>query len=67
MVPPTHVCLDAKCRKPLESDPDEMCDRELKEALSYPVTVFTQAFGPMPGFCTSMYCRSACHCQMYQL
>jgi hypothetical protein len=58
MLPPTSVCIDPAClhqRRWVEHIPRP---RELTEALTYPVTIFTNEFGAVPGHSTSLYCRS---------
>ncbi|KAJ7768876.1 hypothetical protein B0H16DRAFT_1307716 [Mycena metata] len=64
LLPPTRVCLDPGCRKPLLSDPATLRDRELGEPRDYPVTVFTLDLGAVPGYSTSSYCRN-CHTRYY--
>ncbi|KAF8077601.1 hypothetical protein FPV67DRAFT_1614590 [Lyophyllum atratum] len=56
--PPTRVCLDPACLQSLRGSKDTLRERELVESLTYPVTVFTQDFGAIPGLTTSMYCRN---------
>ncbi|KAJ7224211.1 hypothetical protein GGX14DRAFT_144927 [Mycena pura] len=55
--PPTRVCLDPYCRKPLRSDPSILRDKELDGALHHRITVFTLELGAVPGYSTSCYCR----------
>jgi len=57
--PPTHVCLDSAClQKSCTSyNAQLLWEQELVESLTFPVTIFMQDFGPIPGFATSMYCR----------
>ncbi|KAJ7728532.1 hypothetical protein B0H16DRAFT_1330856, partial [Mycena metata] len=45
LLPPTRICLDPGCRKPLLSDPATLRDRELGEPKDYPVRVFTLKIG----------------------
>jgi hypothetical protein len=58
MAPPTRVCLDSECRQSLHSDPSLLRDRELGEAKDHRITIFTLELGAMPGYSTSLYCRS---------
>jgi hypothetical protein len=58
MFPPTRVCLDPECRQSLHSDSSLSRDRELGEAKDHRITVFTLELGAMPGYSTSLYCRS---------
>lgn len=57
--PPTHVCLDSACLQKSRTgyNAQLLLERELVESLTFPVTIFTQDFGPIPGLATSMYCR----------
>lgn len=56
--PPTRVCLDPLCAQQLLSDTNILCDCELVEPLTFPITLFTKEFGAVPGYATSRYCRS---------
>ncbi|KAJ7126667.1 hypothetical protein C8R46DRAFT_1247865 [Mycena filopes] len=62
--PPTRVCLDPNCSRPLRSDSSILRDRELVEPADYPITVFTLDLGAVPGYSTSCYCRN-CHTRYY--
>ncbi|KAJ7037282.1 hypothetical protein C8F04DRAFT_1257200 [Mycena alexandri] len=64
LCPPTRICLDPECRRPLHSDPSVFRDRELVEPTDYPVTLFTLDLGAVPGYSTSCYCRN-CHTRYY--
>ena len=55
---PTQTCLDLRCQKTLHSDPTLFHDCFLGEELSYPIMVFTQEFGAVPGFLSSKCCHS---------
>jgi CxC5 like cysteine cluster associated with KDZ transposases len=57
ITPPTRVCIDPTCRQQLLANRDEHRARELGEPKSHPISVFTRAFGAVPGFTTSLYCR----------
>ncbi|PPQ78706.1 hypothetical protein CVT24_002284 [Panaeolus cyanescens] len=50
LLPPTRTCLDPLCTKLKQR-------RELVEAKSYPITVFSLDLGPVPGMVVSLYCR----------
>jgi len=58
ILPPTRVCLDPKCRQQLLANEHEHRDRELVEPLSHAISIFTRGLGAVPGFSTSLYCRS---------
>ncbi|KAJ7211649.1 hypothetical protein GGX14DRAFT_564870 [Mycena pura] len=62
--PPTRVCLDPDCAKPLYLDPSVLRDRELGEARSHKAVVFSLELGAMPAISTSCYCRN-CHTRYY--
>ncbi|KAJ7323513.1 hypothetical protein DFH08DRAFT_787851 [Mycena albidolilacea] len=62
--PPTRVCLDPKCCRPLHSDASVLRDRELGEPKDHRITVFTLELGAMPGYSTSLYCRN-CNTRYY--
>ncbi|PPR06411.1 hypothetical protein CVT26_004858 [Gymnopilus dilepis] len=57
-LPPVRTCLEPSCnaKKGTVNEGDPYA-RELAEALTVPVTVFTREFGPIPGLSTSFYCR----------
>ena len=57
ITPPTRVCIDPTCRQQLLANTDEHRARELGEPKSHPISVFTRAFGAVPGFTISLYCR----------
>ncbi|KAG6848137.1 hypothetical protein H0H93_003062 [Arthromyces matolae] len=54
--PPRHHCIDPGCCESLEAD-GQSRQRDLKEPVSHPITVFTKEFGAVPGYTTSLYCR----------
>jgi len=56
--PLTRVCIDPLCTKELTSNMHILCDRELGDPQTYPITVFTKELGALPGFSTSRYCNS---------
>ncbi|KAF8060174.1 hypothetical protein FPV67DRAFT_1609768 [Lyophyllum atratum] len=62
--PPTRICLDPRCIQKIRGDSGQTRPRDLVEALTISVTVFTQDFGPIPGQSTSMYCRQ-CNTRYY--
>ncbi|KAK7038548.1 hypothetical protein R3P38DRAFT_2615722 [Favolaschia claudopus] len=63
--PPTRVCLDPDCCRVRHTrDQTDLIDRELVEATSHPISVFTLDLGAVPGFSTSTYCRN-CHTRYY--
>ncbi|KAJ6511673.1 hypothetical protein DFH09DRAFT_1100422 [Mycena vulgaris] len=55
--PPTRVCIDPTCAKSSLADPI-LRNRELVEASTFGITVFTKEFGSVPGFSGSEYCRN---------
>ncbi|EPQ54160.1 hypothetical protein GLOTRDRAFT_44279 [Gloeophyllum trabeum ATCC 11539] len=57
--PPARVCTDSHCDRELRSMPGIFRPRELTEPLSYKAVYFSKDLGPMPVWCTSLYCR---HC-----
>jgi CxC5 like cysteine cluster associated with KDZ transposases len=57
ITPPTRVCIDPTCRQQLLANRNEHRTRKLGEPKSHPISVFTRAFGAVPGFTTSLYCR----------
>ncbi|KAJ7255485.1 hypothetical protein B0H12DRAFT_534610 [Mycena haematopus] len=64
LCPPTRICLNPGCARPLFSDPTVLRDRELGEARTHPITVFSLDLGAVPGYSTSCYCRN-CHTRYY--
>ncbi|KAJ7080155.1 hypothetical protein B0H15DRAFT_787367 [Mycena belliarum] len=64
LYPPTRVCLDPNCARPLHSTDGTVRDRELGESKSHPITVFSLELGAVPGYSTSRYCRN-CHTRYY--
>ncbi|KAF6742244.1 hypothetical protein DFP72DRAFT_1179427 [Ephemerocybe angulata] len=56
-VPPTRTCLDPACRDYLRTNHSVGRERQLVDGITYPVVVFTQEFGAVPGHCTSLYCN----------
>ncbi|KAF8953928.1 hypothetical protein BDZ97DRAFT_1929187 [Flammula alnicola] len=59
-MPPVRTCIDPRCSQKVPGAPSVKLDRQLVEALTFPVTVFTKDFGAIPGLSTSTYCRE-CH------
>jgi hypothetical protein len=57
ITPPTRVCIDPLCRQQLLANRNKHRARELGEPKSHPISVFTRAFGAVPGFTMSLYCR----------
>jgi len=57
ITPPTRVCIDPTCQQQLLANRNERRARELGEPKGHPVSVFTRAFGAIPGFTTSLYCH----------
>lgn len=60
-LPPVRICLDPGCNsksRVVSQEDGTPYSRELAEAVTVPVTVFTRDFGPIPGLSTSFYCRS---------
>ena len=57
ITPPICVCIDPTCQEQLLANRNERRARELGEPKGHPVSVFTRAFGAIPGFTTSLYCR----------
>lgn len=55
--PFTTICLDPRCQRSLYTDTTNMQDRKLVEELRLPITVFSRAYGAVPGYATSRYCR----------
>ncbi|KAG6834471.1 hypothetical protein H0H93_009450 [Arthromyces matolae] len=54
--PPTVLCYECSKWRSIGGS----SERELKESMTFPITVFTQDFGPVPGLQTSM--SSAMNC-----
>jgi hypothetical protein len=59
LYPPNRACLDPHCSQ-YDRAAQVRHDRPLVEPLTYPVVVYTRDLGPLPGWSTSLYCRSMC-------
>ncbi|KAF7307585.1 hypothetical protein MIND_00553400 [Mycena indigotica] len=55
--PPMRTCPDRACGPTMRSNTHEVLERDLVEPSRLQVTLFTQEFGPVPGFANSTYCR----------
>ncbi|KAK6993014.1 hypothetical protein R3P38DRAFT_2801462 [Favolaschia claudopus] len=63
--PPTRVCLDPDCCRVRQTrDSIDLVERELVEAKTHRISVFTLDLGAVPGFSTSSYCRN-CNTRYY--
>ena len=57
IVPPTRTCIDLTCHQQLLANRNEHRAHKLGEPKTHPISMFTQAFGAVPGFTTSLYCH----------
>ena len=58
LFPPTRVCEEGSCTQGYKTSADYRQPQELSDERVYPVTVFTQAHGPLPGYAASLACPS---------
>lgn len=58
LFPPTRTCQEASCAHGYKTSRYYFDSQELTNERSYPVTVFTCNYGPLPGFAASLACPS---------
>ncbi|EPQ50066.1 hypothetical protein GLOTRDRAFT_108722 [Gloeophyllum trabeum ATCC 11539] len=63
-LPLSRICMDSACSRELQSTPGVFRSRELVEPLSYKAVFLTRDLGPLPVYCTSLYCRQ-CNTRYY--
>ena len=58
LFPPTRLCEEENCARGYKTSAGYLQPQELGEERVYQVTVFTQAYGPLPGYAASLACPS---------
>lgn len=56
LYPPSRFCISSNCPRRISKNLKE-CTANLKEHNKTPITIFTHAWGPLPAYSTSSYCR----------
>ena len=64
LFPPTRICEEESCARGYKTSTGYLQPQELGDERVYQVTVFTQAYGPLPGYAASLACPSKFACSL---
>jgi hypothetical protein len=65
LFPPTRLCEEESCARGYKTSAGYVRPQELGDEKVYEVTVFTQAYGPLPGYAASLACPSKLVCPVH--